>query len=227
MTSRQRVLICDDEAQILRALRIVLGDAGFAVEPAMTGEEALDAAALKTPDAAIIDLVLPDIDGVEVCRQLREWSSMPILLLSAVGDESEKVRALEAGADDYITKPFGSGELLARLRAVMRRAAPAPEEAVIIAGDLEVDVAGHAVRRGGEPVHLTPIEFDLLRELARNRGRLMTHAELTKRVWGPGFGEDIRALRTHVARLRAKVEPGPEGSKLIETEPGIGYRFAA
>ena len=221
MSAPRRVLVCDDEAQILRALRIVLREAGYEAVLASTAEEALDRAAIRPPDAAIIDLVLPDSDGIEVCRRLREWSEMPILLLSAVGDESEKVRALEAGADDYVTKPFGPRELVARLQATLRRADRTPDEPVIRADDLEVDLAARAVRVGGADVHLTPIEFDLLRALARHRGRLLTHRALLVDVWGPEYASDTQVLRTHIANLRRKI-----GSSHIRTDPGVGYRFA-
>jgi two-component system KDP operon response regulator KdpE len=227
MTSaRPQVLVCDDETQILRALRVILRDAGFDALPASTGEEALDVAAVERPEAAIIDLVLPDIDGVEVCRRLREWSEMPIIVLSAVGEEDAKVRALAAGADDYVTKPFGPRELVARLGAVLRRSSNEPEDAVIRADGLEVDLAARTVRRDGHEIHLTPKEFDLLRVLARNRGRLMTHRELLTTVWGAGYGEDTQVLRAHVANLRRKIEPA-ERPRYIKTDPGVGYRFAA
>jgi two-component system, OmpR family, KDP operon response regulator KdpE len=183
---------------------------------------------VRPPEAAIVDLVLPDLDGVEVTRRLREWSEMPILVLSAVGEEEQKVDALAAGADDYITKPFGTRELVARLRAALRRAGRADEEPAIRVEGLEVDLASHVVRRDGEPVHLTPIEFDLLRALARNRGRLMTHRKLLVEVWGPEYVDDIQPLRTHIARLRAKIEPADAAApRYIVTDPGVGYRFAA
>jgi two-component system KDP operon response regulator KdpE len=220
------VLVCDDEPQILRALRVILREAGFEAVPAETGEEALDLAAVRRPAAAVIDLVLPDIDGVEVCRRLREWSEMPIIVLSAVGDEDAKVRALAAGADDYVTKPFGPRELVARLEAVLRRVAPEREDAVIRVDGLELDLAARVVRRDGEEVHLTPTEFDLLRVLVRNRGRLMTHRELLLSVWGAGYGEDTQVLRAHVANLRRKIEPD-DGPRYIRTDPRVGYRFAA
>jgi two-component system, OmpR family, KDP operon response regulator KdpE len=224
-----RVLVVDDELQILRALRVVLRDAGFEVVAAQSASEALDRAAVRPPQAAIVDLVLPDGDGIDLTRRLREWSEMPILVLSAVGEEEQKVRALEAGADDYVTKPFGTRELVARLQAALRRAvgAAAGEEPRIEVEGLELDFAARTVRRDGELVHLTPIEFDLLRVLARNRGRLMTHRSLLVEVWGPGYAEDVQALRTHIARLRRKIEP--EGSPVphyIVTDPGVGYRFA-
>ncbi len=221
-----KVLVVDDETQILRALRVILRDAGFEALPASTGEEALDVAAVNNPDAAIVDLVLPDIDGIEVARRLREWSELPILVLSAVGDEDAKVRALAAGADDYVTKPFGPRELVARLEANLRRTEPEPSEAVITADGLEIDLSKRMVSRDGAEIHLTKTEFDLLRALARNRGRLMTHRELLVSVWGPGYGEDTQVLRAHVANLRRKIEP-PDGPLFIRTDPGVGYRFAA
>ncbi len=225
-TSSGRVLVCDDELQIVRALKVILRDAGFEVVATATATEALDAAAVRAPDAAIIDLVLPDGDGVEVCSQLRSWSEMPILVLSAVGEEAEKVRALEAGADDYVTKPFGPRELVARLKAVMRRAGAGDDEPTIEVEGLSIDLAARTVRVDGEEVHLTPLEYDLLRTLARNRGRLMTHRALLQEVWGPGYADDTPVLRTHIANLRRKVEP--EGTRrYILTDPGIGYRFAA
>jgi two-component system KDP operon response regulator KdpE len=223
-----RVLVVDDEPQIVRALKVVLREAGFQAVPAETANEALDLAAVRPPEAAIIDLVLPDLDGIELTRRLREWSEMPILVLSAVGEEEQKVRALEVGADDYITKPFGTRELVARLHAALRRSARLEEEPSMVVDGLEVDLASRMVRRGGEPVHLTPIEFDLLRALVRNRGRLMTHRKLLTEVWGPEYVEDIQPLRTHIARLRGKIEPdGVAGPRYIVTDPGVGYRFAA
>ena len=188
--------------------------------------EALDAASVRPPDAAIIDLVLPDGDGVEVCRSIRSWSEMPILVLSAVGEEEQKVRALEAGADDYVTKPFGPRELVARLKAALRRAGDAADEPTITVDGLEIDLAARTVRRDGEEIHLTPIEFDLLRTLASNRGRLMTHRALLTEVWGPGYADDTQTLRTHIANLRRKIEPA-DGPRYIRTDPGVGYRFVA
>ena len=225
MSDAPRVLVCDEEAQILRALRVILRDAGFQSVPANSGEEALDLAAVEAPQAAIIDLVLPDIDGVEVCRRLREWSQMPIIVLSAIGDEDAKVRALAAGADDYVTKPFSPRELMARLEAVLRRAGGDPDEAVISSDGLEIDLSSRIVRRDGAEIHLTPTEFDLLGHLARNRGRLMTHRTLLTEVWGPQYGDDTQVLRAHVANLRRKIEPA-EGPRYIKTDPGVGYRFA-
>jgi two-component system KDP operon response regulator KdpE len=226
--SGQRVLVCDDEMVILRALRVVLRDAGFEVTATATAKEALDAAAVNPPDAAIIDVLLPDGDGIEVCRRLREWSDMPILVLSAVGDEAEKVRALNAGADDYVTKPFGPEELVARLNAVLRRASHEPGDPRVTLDGLQVDLAAHTVERDGEQIHLTKTEFELLRVLLLNRGRLMTHRALLSDVWGPQYADDTQILRTHIARLRAKIEPdGREGPRYIQTDPGVGYRIPA
>ena len=224
--TRPRVLVVDDEPQIVRALRVILREAGFESLPAYTGEEALDVAALQNPDAAIVDLLLPDFDGIELCRRLREWSDMPLIVLSAIGEENAKVRALAAGADDYVTKPFGPRELVARLEANLRRIAPDPEEAQIRVDGLEVDLARRTVSVNGDEVHLTPTEFDLLRLLVRNRGRLMTHRDLLTSVWGPAYGDDTQVLRAHIANLRRKIEP-PEGRRFIRTDPGVGYRFAA
>jgi two-component system, OmpR family, KDP operon response regulator KdpE len=223
-----RVLVVDDEPQILRALKVVLRDAGFEAVAAENASQALDIASLRPPQAAIVDLVLPDEDGVALTRRLREWSEIPILVLSAIGEEEEKVRALEAGADDYVTKPFGARELVARLQAALRRSAPADEEPKVVVDELEIDLAARSVSRNHESVHLTPIEFDLLRVLVRNRGRLLTHRALLREVWGPGYEEDVQPLRTHIARLRAKIEPqGAAEPHLIVTEPGVGYRFGA
>jgi two-component system KDP operon response regulator KdpE len=225
LSAQPRILLCDDEPQILRALKVILRDAGYEAVTASTGEEALDRAAVKPPEAAILDLMLPDIDGVELTRRLREWSEMPILVLSAVGEEDSKVEALAAGADDYVTKPFGPRELIARLEAALRRAQPEGAEPAIVAEGIEIDLAGHTVRRDGEPVHLTPTEFGLLRALARNRGRLMTHRALLVEVWGVEYEDDFQVLRAHIANLRRKIEP-PDGPRYVLTDPGVGYRFA-
>ena len=225
MNERPRVLACDDEPQILRALKVILRDAGYEAVPAESGEEALDQASVKPPAAAIVDLMLPDIDGIEVTKKLREWSEMPIIVLSAVGEEEAKVRALAAGADDYVTKPFGPPELIARLQAVLRRAPGGGEEPTVEIGELTVDLAAHSVSRDGEEIHLTPTEFQLLRALVRNRGRLMTHRALLSEVWGPAWGNETATLRTHVANLRRKIESG-DGQALIRTDPGVGYRIA-
>jgi two-component system KDP operon response regulator KdpE len=226
MNERTRVLVVDDERQILRALKVILREAGYEAIEAATMEEALDRAAVRPPDAAILDLMLPDGSGVELCRRLREWSSIPIIVLSAIGEEDAKVEALEAGADDYVTKPFGARELVARLAAALRRVSDAPGEPALAFDGLDVDLNGRVVRRDGEEVHLTPIEFDLLRTLVRHRGRLMTHRALLIEVWGPQYADDTQVLRAHIANLRRKIEP-PGERRFIRTEPGIGYRFAA
>jgi two-component system, OmpR family, KDP operon response regulator KdpE len=219
------VLVVDDEPQILRALSVILRNAGYDVATAETKTEALDAVSVRPPDAMVLDLVLPDGSGVDVCRAVRDWSALPIIVLSAVGDEREKVRALDAGADDYITKPFGTEELLARLRAVLRRAGDEREEPVVSVGDLSIDLADRLVTRDGEQIHLTPIEFDILRELARHSGKLVTQRQLLQAVWGPGYDLETHYLRVHVAHIRAKIEPDPSHPRYVITEPGVGYRL--
>jgi len=227
MSERPRVLVCDDEPQILHALRITLRDDGFDVIATATATEALDAAALRAPDAAILDLVLPDGDGIEVTRRLREWSALPIIVLSAVGEEEQKVRALEAGADDYVTKPFSPRELVARLHAVLRRARANGDEPVLRAGEIELDLSAHTVRRAGVEVHLTPIEYRLLTALMTRPGRLLTHTMLLTEVWGPAYADDVATLRTHIGNLRRKIEPQDSALRHIRTDAGVGYRFAA
>jgi two-component system KDP operon response regulator KdpE len=219
-----RVLVVDDEPQILRALRMSLEGAGYDVDVAATGEDALAAAAMRPPEAVILDLVLPDRSGIEVCRELRGWSKAPILVLSAVGDEGEKVAALDAGADDYVTKPFGIEELLARLRAVMRRAAPSSEPVVEL-GDVVVDLERRLVTLHGEPVALTPTEFDLLRLFVRNEGKLLTHPTILREVWGPAYGDESHYLHVYVSQLRQKLEADPTRPRMLLTEPGAGYRL--
>jgi two-component system KDP operon response regulator KdpE len=225
-TKGARILVCDDEPQVLRALQVILNDAAFEVATAASATEALEIASLRPPDAAIIDLILPDRDGVEVVQSIRAWSDIPILLLSAVTEEAEKVRAFDAGADDYLTKPFGPNELVARLRALLRRAAHGRTEPRIVIDELELDLAAHTVAVSGETVHLTPTEFALLRTLVRNRGRLMTHSNLLREVWGPAYEGDTPLLRAHVANLRHKIEPEPSKPRYLTTDPRIGYRFA-
>ena len=219
-----RVLVVDDEPQILRALRTGLRAAGYAVETADTAEGALAAAAMKPPEAVILDLLLPDGTGTEVARELRKWSSAPVIVLSAVGDEREKVAALDAGADDYVTKPVGIDELLARLRAVLRRVGPSAEPVVRVGG-LEIDLVRQELRVDGKPVHLTPLQFDLLRVFARNPGKLLTHRMLIQEVWGPGYAGDANLLRVHVAQLRRKIETDTARPRYLLTEPGAGYRL--
>jgi two-component system KDP operon response regulator KdpE len=222
--SGQRILAVDDEPQILRALQTNLRGAGYEVTTATTAEQALSEAAMRVPDAIILDLVLPDGSGTDVCRELRTWTAAPIIVLSAIGEESEKVAALDAGADDYVTKPFGMDELLARLRAAMRRVSQ-PGEPVRQIGDLRVDLEKHAVSIAGEPVQLTPHEYALLRLLATNEGKLLTHAVILREVWGPQYGDESHYLHVYVSQLRRKIEPDPTRPRYILTEPGAGYRL--
>jgi two-component system KDP operon response regulator KdpE len=221
-----RVLVVDDEPQILRALQTTLRGAGYEVDTAATADAALTTAAVKPPEAVILDLVLPDRSGIEVCRELRGWTAVPILILSAVGEERQKVAALDAGADDYVTKPFGVDELLARLRAALRRTQPS-REPVITVGELTIDLEKHAVLREGEPIKVTPTEFDLLRFFAENEGKLLTHRMILREVWGPAYQIESHYLHVYVSQLRRKIEPDPTRPRYILTEPGAGYRFVA
>lgn len=224
--SGARILVVDDEPQILRFLKPSLTAAGYDVISATNGKEALAAAATRSPDVILLDLGLPDMDGKEVIRALRTWCKIPILVLSARDRESEKIAALDLGADDYVNKPFGIGELTARLRTALRHAAQqAAERTTIQAGSLDVDILAHRVMRGGEPVKLTPKEFDLLAVLVRNAGRVLTHRQILTAVWGPAHTEDLQYLRVFIGQLRQKLEPAPDTPELILTEPGIGYRL--
>jgi two-component system KDP operon response regulator KdpE len=225
--TNERILVCDDDPQIRRALSLILRDAGYEVLSTATAEEALDRAAVAGPHLAIVDLVLPDQHGIELCRRLREWSEMPILVLSAVGDEQTKIDALHGGADDYVTKPFGPGELVARIESALRRAGRGATEPRVEVGGLIVDLAAHAVSVNGLDVHLTPTEFSLLRVLILNRGLLMTHRQLLSEVWGPEYSDATPVLRTHIANLRGKLQAGEQGGRFIRTDSGIGYRFGA
>ena len=222
--SGQRVLVVDDEPQILRALRATLRGAGYTVESAATAEEALTAAAARPPEAVILDLVLPDGNGTDVTRELRSWSDAPVIVLSAVGEEKAKIAALDAGADDYVTKPFSVDELLARLRAVLRRRGQAADP-VIEVGDLRIDIAERVVTVDGRRVKLSPHEFDLLRVLAQNRGKLLTHRALLREVWGPAYEVEAHYLHVYVSHLRRKIEPDPASPRYLLTEPGAGYRL--
>ena len=225
----QRVLVVDDEPQIRRALRLVLRANGYDVEEVGTGEGALDALVIQPFDLMILDLMLPDVDGVEVCRRLREWSRLPVVVLSAHGEEEVKVRALDQGADDYVTKPFSAPELLARMRSAMRRASvnTAPSEPVVRTGggEVEIDLVRRQVTRGGQEVHLTPTEYDLLRVLTTEVGRVITHGNLLRTVMGRGYEDATGTLRVHIASLRKKLEANPARPRIIVTEPGIGYRL--
>ena len=222
-----RVLVIDDEEPILRALRINLTAHGYQVSTAADGTSGLVAAARDRPDVLILDLGLPDMDGTDVLAGLRGWSSIPVIVLSAWGQESQKVAALDAGADDYVTKPFGMGELLARLRVAVRRAAPAPDEPVVASPDFTVDLAAKRVRRDGADVRLTPTEWQLLEVLVRNREKLVTQRQLLAEVWGPEYQTEGNYLRVYVAQLRRKLEPDPSSPRYLRTEPGIGYRFTS
>jgi len=224
MTHEQRMLVVDDEPQILRALQTNLRGAGYDVATAATAEAALAAAAMRPSDAVILDLVLPDGRGTDVCRELRRWTKAPILVLSVVGDEGEKVTALDAGADDYIEKPFGIDELLARLRAVLRRASQSSEPILEI-GELTVDLEKRAVTFAGRPVSLTPHEFELLRVLAQHEGKLLTHPTILREVWGPAYDDESHYLHVYVSQLRRKIEPDPTRPRYLLTQPGAGYRL--
>jgi two-component system, OmpR family, KDP operon response regulator KdpE len=224
MTSGPRILVVDDEPQILRALGTMLRGAGYDVDTAETAAGALAAAAARPPEAMILDLVLPDGSGTDVCRELRTWTEAPVIVLSAVGEEREKVAALDAGADDYVTKPFSVDELLARLRAVLRRSVPSLESVIEI-GELTIDVAERVVTRNGKRVKLSPHEFDLLRVLAQNRGKLLTHRMLLREVWGPAYQVEAHYLHVYVSHLRRKIEPDRSSPRYLLTEPGAGYRL--
>jgi two-component system, OmpR family, KDP operon response regulator KdpE len=223
---KQRVLVFDDEPQFLRALSTNLRGAGYDVDTAATAAAALAAAPLRPPDAVILDLLLPDGSGRDVCRELRTWTQAPIILVSAVGDDDEKIAALDAGADDYVTKPFAIGELLARLRAVLRRSG-SPEQPVVDVGPIRVDLEKSSVTLDGELVHLTPHEFKILRLLALNEGKLLTHRAILREVWGPSYGDESNYLHVYVSQLRRKLEPDPARPRLLVTEPGAGYRLVA
>jgi len=221
---RPRLLVVDDEPQFLRALATNLRGAGYEVETASSAEEALQKARLRAPEAVILDLLLPDRSGTELTRELRGWSDVPVILVSAVGEESEKIAALDAGADDYVTKPFAIGELLARLRAVERRARPSQSPLLEI-GELRVDLASRTVTVSGRSVHLTPHEFALLRLLAENEGKILTHKAILREVWGLAYQTESGYLHVYVSQLRRKLEPDPERPRYIITEPRVGYRL--
>ena len=226
MTHGARILVVDDEPQILRSLRTTLASHGYDVQTAATGEEALAAVDGRLPDLVVLDLVLPGLSGLEVCRRLRARSSLPILVLSARGDERDKVAALDLGADDYLTKPFGVNELLARIRAALRRAVGARGPAAVVeAGALRVDFDRRQVTLDGAEVRLTPTEFDLLKVLVANAGRVLTHGYLLRTVWGPEYEGESQLLRVFIGQLRRKVERDPSRPQHILTDPGVGYRF--
>lgn len=222
--SGARVLIVDDEPQILRAVQMKLRAAGYAVDTAATARDALTKAAMRPPEAIILDLLLPDDHGSNVCRELRRWSAVPILVLSAVGEEKDKIEALDAGADDYVTKPFSGDELLARLRAALRRVTPSAEPVIVI-GELAIDLDKRTVMIGGQPVSLTPIEYDLLKLFAKNEGRLLTHPTILREIWGPAYQEESNYLHVYISHLRRKIEPDPARPHYLLNQPGVGYRL--
>ena len=229
MTTQPHILVIDDEPQILRALRTILSARQFRVSTAGNGEEGLALAAAGKPDLIILDLSLPDMDGIEVCRQLRVWTQTPVIVLSVRESESDKVAALDHGADDYLTKPFGIDELLARIRVALRHAAQTQtkQKAVITAGLLEIDLVGFTVKRAGVEVKLTATEFKLLAYLAANAGRVLTHRSILTNVWDPADADHVEYLRVFIRQLRKKLEDNPEEPQHILNEPGIGYRFIA
>ncbi|MGZ6315631.1 MAG: response regulator [Anaerolineales bacterium] len=229
MNPGPHILVIDDEPQILRALRTILTEKGFSVTTASRGEEGLTLAAATPPDLIILDLGLPDMDGIDVCARLREWIECPIIVLSVRDSEREKVAAFDKGADDYLTKPFGIGELLARVRVALRHSSRTigTQTSVVQAGSLKIDLAWHAVTRDGEEVKLTATEFNLLAYLATNRGRVLTHRSILEHVWGPADVDHTEYLRVYMRQLRKKLESDPEHPQVIVTEPGIGYRFLA
>jgi len=225
MTDSLRILIVDDEIEIRRFLRASLSAHGNTIFEASCGLDALRMAIDNRPDLAILDLGLPDVDGVEITRRIREWSRMPIIILSVRNQEQNKIEALDAGADDYLTKPFGVGELLARIRVVMRRVVTPEGDPVYQVGDLVIDLARHKVTVSGKEVVLTPTEFDLLRTLAQNAGKVITHRQLIHQVWGVAYEDEGRLLRVNIANLRRKIEANPSKPMYIQTELGVGYRL--
>ncbi len=225
MTNAGRILVIDDEPQIRRFLRTGLAGHGYAVTEAPAGESGLDLAASHKPDVVILDMGLPDLDGVEVIRRLREWSQVPVIVLSVREREQDKIAALDAGADDYLTKPFGIGELLARIRVALRRTAPPEEEPVFQTGELRVDLARRWVTLGSQEVRLTPTEYSILKFLVGHAGKVVTHQQLLRGVWGPEYQKESHYVRVYVGQLRHKLERDPARPEYILTEPGVGYRL--
>ena len=226
MTGKQRVLVVDDEPQIVRALSVNLKALGYEVDTAATGEEALSNASQRRPDAVILDLGLPGIDGIQVIEGLRGWTTVPIIVLTVREQEVDKIAALDAGADDYVTKPFGMGELLARLRAALRRATPpSKEQPVVTTPHFVIDLSAKTVERDGDEVRLTPTEWGVVELLVRNEGKLVSQVQLLKEVWGPAYEVETNYLRVFMAQIRHKLEPDPSQPIYFITEPGMGYRF--
>ena len=227
METGQRVLVVDDETSIRRYLRAALTAQGLTVYEAANGQEALNAVIANRPDIIILDLGLPDIDGIEVTRQLREWSQTPIIILSVREAEQDKIAALDAGADDYLTKPFSTGELMARIRVVMRRQASKTDEPTLHVDELQMDLSRRMVIVRGNEISLTPTEYDILRLLMQNAGKVITHNQLLRQVWGTAYESEMHILRVNISNLRRKIEHDPARPMYIHTEPGVGYRMRA
>lgn len=225
LPAQPRLLVIDDEVQIRRLLRVTLESGGFVVHEAETGRLGLTEAAALQPDAIILDLGLPDLDGVDVLQRLREWTQTPVLVLTARDREQQKIAALDAGADDYLTKPFSGGELLARLRAILRRMRSPGELPIVAFGEIEMDLAGRIVRRAGKEIHLTEREYALLRLLVQHRGKVVTHRQILRELWGPNAEENTGYLRVHMLHLRQKLEKDPRQPRHLTTESGVGYRL--
>jgi two-component system KDP operon response regulator KdpE len=223
--TNQRILVVDDEAPIRRYLRAALSGQGFSVYEAANGQEALNAVISDRPDIIILDLGLPDIDGIEVTRRLREWSQIPIIILSVREAEQDKIAALDAGADDYLTKPFGTGELMARMRVVMRRLTSTTDEPILQVDELQMDLSRRVVTVKGAEISLTPTEYDILRLLMQNTGKVITHHHLLRQVWGTAYESEMHILRVNISNLRRKIEPDAARPTYIHTEPGVGYRL--
>jgi two-component system, OmpR family, KDP operon response regulator KdpE len=223
--TNQRILVVDDEAPIRRYLRAALSGHGFVIYEAASGQEALNAVIADRPDIIILDLGLPDIDGIEVTRRLREWSQIPIIILSVREAEQDKIAALDAGADDYLTKPFGTGELMARMRVALRRLASSPDEPTLQVDELQMDLSHRVVTVRGEEISLTPTEYEILRLLMQNAGKVITHHHLLRQVWGTAYESEMHILRVNISNLRRKIEPDAARPTYIHTEPGVGYRL--
>jgi two-component system KDP operon response regulator KdpE len=223
--SQPRILVVDDERAIRRLLNVTLTASDYQIYEAERGQSAIEAVVIHRPDLVILDLGLPDMDGVEVVHAVREWSQIPILILSVRDQENQKIAALDAGADDYLTKPFGVGELMARLRVALRRTAGDAQTPIVTSGELEVDLTRRLVRVAGNEVQLTPTEYDLLRVLVQHAGKVLTHRQLLEAVWGKGYLDEMHLLRVNISNLRRKLEPEPTRPRYIITEPGVGYRL--